>query len=101
MDVLRINNIMLVVQITYLKTPRQEFVLNLKEVALADVHLEGLVDDGEAQVILYVLPSSVTVSHDASQQPVVVPPTDKNQSLNKNQSLDKGYGTSLYATQNV
>lgn len=57
-----------------LETTRQEFILNLEEVPLAHVHFERLVDDGEAQVVLYVLPAAVAVRHDARQQPVVVPP---------------------------
>lgn len=43
----------------------QELVLDLQEVALAHVHLEGLVDDCEARVVLDVLPAAVTVDDNA------------------------------------
>ncbi len=48
-----------------LEAPRKELVLDLQEVALAHVHLEGLVDDGEARVVLDVLPAAVAVDDDA------------------------------------
>ena len=48
-----------------LEPSRQKLVLDLQEVALAHVHLEGLVDDGEARVVLHVLPAAVAVSYDA------------------------------------
>ena len=44
-----------------LEPARQELVLDLQEVALAHVHLERLVDDSEARVILDVLPATVTM----------------------------------------
>ena len=47
---------------THLESPCQELVLDFEVVALAKVHLEGLVDDGIAQIILNVLPSTVAVS---------------------------------------
>lgn len=59
---------------THLETPCQELILDLQEVAFAHVHFEGLVDDGEAQIVLDVLPAAVAVRDDAGQQPVVVPP---------------------------
>ena len=43
----------------------QELVLDLQEVALAHVHLERLVDDGEARVILDVLPATVAMGDDS------------------------------------
>ena len=43
----------------------QKLVLDLQEVALANVHLEGLVDDDEARIVLHVLPPAVSVGYDA------------------------------------
>ena len=48
-----------------LEPPGKELVLDFQEVTLAHVHLEGLVDDGEAWVVLHVLPAAVPVSNDA------------------------------------
>ena len=47
----------------FIHIPGEELVLDLEEIALAHVHLEGLIDDCEAGVILNVLPSAVAVAH--------------------------------------
>lgn len=52
---------------SHLKPPGQELVLDLKEVTLADIHLEGLVDDGESDVVLDVLPAAIAMGHNASE----------------------------------
>ena len=46
-----------------LEPPGQELVLDLKEISFAHVHLEWLVDDGEAGVVLDVLPAPVAVDN--------------------------------------
>lgn len=45
-----------------LEAPGQELVLHLQVVALVDLRLEGLIQDGVARVVLDVLPASVAVS---------------------------------------
>ena len=52
----------------FIHIPGEELVLDFEEVALAHVHLEGLVDDCEAGVILNVLPSAVAVTHNSCRQ---------------------------------
>merc|ERR1719187_2758667 len=52
--------------------PSEKLILDLEEVSFADVHLEWLIDDGEPGVILYVLPSTITMTNDSSQQPVIM-----------------------------
>ena len=47
---------------SYLEAPGQELVLDLQEVAAVDLALEGLVEDGVADVVLDVLPARVAVS---------------------------------------
>ena len=47
-----------------LESACQELVLDLQEVALAHVHLERLVDDGEPCVVLDLGPLTVAVTHD-------------------------------------
>lgn len=44
-----------------LESTSQELVLDLQEVAFAHVHFEWLIDDGEAHIILNILPTAVTV----------------------------------------
>ena len=46
-----------------LEPPCQELILDFQEIALAHVHLKGLIDDAETAVILDVLPPAVSVSH--------------------------------------
>lgn len=46
---------------THLESTLEELVLDLDEVALALLRLEGLVDDGEAHVVLDVLVPAVAV----------------------------------------
>lgn len=46
----------------HLKSPGQEFVLHLQEIALVGLGLERLIDDGELGVILNVLPSSIAMT---------------------------------------
>lgn len=46
----------------YLEPPGQELVFNLQEVASVHLALEGLVEDGELDVVLDVLPAGVAVS---------------------------------------
>ena len=43
----------------------QELVLDLQEVALAHVHLKGLIDDGETVIVLDILPTTIAVSDNA------------------------------------
>lgn len=52
-------------QCQYLESPGQELVLNLQEVASVHLALEGLVEDGELDVVLDVLPAGVAVSEGA------------------------------------
>ncbi len=47
---------------TDLEPAREELVLDLEEVALGLVVFERLVDDGEADVVLNVLPAPVPVT---------------------------------------
>lgn len=46
----------------HLKSPGQEFVLHLQEIALVGLGFERLIDDGELWVILNVLPSSIAMT---------------------------------------
>ena len=46
-----------------LEPPSKKLVLDLQEVALAHVHLEGLIDDREPRIVLDILPAAVAVSH--------------------------------------
>ena len=48
--------------LAYLEPASQEFVLELKVVALALVHFEGLVEDGVGWIVLDVLPATIAVS---------------------------------------
>lgn len=43
----------------------QEFVFDLQEIPLSNIHLEGLVDDDEPWVRLNILPPPVSMSNDA------------------------------------
>lgn len=56
----------------YLESASQELVLDFQKVALANVHLKRLIDDGKPDVILDVLPPAVAMSYDSSKQPVIV-----------------------------
>ncbi|QQP48587.1 ChromodomainhelicaseDNAbinding protein Mi2 -like protein [Caligus rogercresseyi] len=47
-----------------LESSCQELIFDLQEVALANVHFEGLIDNAEAVVILDVLPAAVAIGHD-------------------------------------
>lgn len=48
--------------ISNLKPASKKLVLNLEEVSSAHLSLKGLIEDGEPRVILYVLPTCVTVA---------------------------------------
>ena len=58
--------------VTNLESPGEELILDLQEVALGLLALEGFVDDREADIVLDILPSAVAVLDDACQQPVVM-----------------------------
>lgn len=52
----------------YLKPPGQELVLDFQEVAPVHLSFERLVEDGELDVVLDVLPASVAVSEGRRRQ---------------------------------
>lgn len=72
-DVTVISNTGKILVKVYLKSAGEELVLDLKEVSLANIHLERLVDDGKTNVVLNVLPTTIAVGDNAGQQPVVMP----------------------------
>jgi hypothetical protein len=54
-------------EVAYLESASEELVLDFQKVALANVHLERLIDDGKPDVVLDVLPPAVAVGHDAGK----------------------------------
>ena len=58
---------------TYLKSSGQEFIFYFKEVSFAYIHLKRFIDYGKPNIILDVLPATIAVSYDASQQPIIMP----------------------------
>ena len=48
-----------------LETTGQELIFDFQKVALAHIHFEGFVYDGEPVVVLDVLPTAVTMGHNS------------------------------------
>ena len=51
-----------------LETAGQELIFDFQKVALAHIHFEGFVDDGEPVVVLDVLPTAVTMGHNSLRE---------------------------------